>query len=107
MPGVLHDKSPTSHQRTNRPSIFAANLAEVGAVGDRAADRVDCLVANNKIEVCSVRTERVITGHANVRACLPPRVAIALWPGSFQRLEQPVRVMDEFRRRPPLSTERL
>src|SRR2546430_17354295 len=59
------------------PSIGAANLTEVGAVGDRAADRVDRLVADNQVEVCSLRTERVIAGHANVRACLPPAMLAA------------------------------
>jgi len=46
-------------------------------VRDRAADRVDRLVADNQVEVCSVRTERVIAGHAKVRACLPPAVLAA------------------------------
>src|SRR5438876_5793278 len=58
-------------------SIRAANLTEVGAVGNRAADRVDRLVADNQVEVCSVRLERVIAGHAKVRACLPPAVLAA------------------------------
>ena len=44
---------------------------------DRAADWVDRLVADNQVEVCSIRTERVIAGHANVRACLPPAMLAA------------------------------
>src|SRR6266571_3687560 len=39
-------------------SIRAPNLTEIGAVRDRAADRVDCLVADNQVEVCSLRIER-------------------------------------------------
>src|SRR5438876_805710 len=73
MAGISYWNSSPSTE----PSIGAANLTEVGAVGDRAADRVDRLVADNQVEVCSLRTERVIAGHANVRACLPPAMLAA------------------------------
>ena len=38
---------------------------------------------------------------------LPSRVGIALGPRTFHRIAQPVRMVDEFRRRPSLGTERL
>src|SRR5262245_13841322 len=58
-------------------SIRAAELTQVGAVRNRAADRVDHLVADNQVEIGAIRSERVISGRTNVRASLPPAVLSA------------------------------
>jgi hypothetical protein len=46
-------------------------------VGDRATDRVDRCVTDDEVEVGTVRTEGVVAGRTDVRACLPPAVLAA------------------------------
>src|SRR5207302_1770983 len=55
-------------------SIGAADLTQVGAVRDRAADRLDRPVADDEVEVGAFRAERVVAGLADLRARLPPTV---------------------------------
>ena len=55
-------------------SIGAADLTQVGAVRDRAADRIDRRVADDEVEVGAFRAERVVAGLADLRARLPPTV---------------------------------
>src|SRR2546423_1478217 len=58
-------------------SVSASDLAERGSVGDRPADRVDGVVADEEIEVRAGGTERVVAGRADLRAGLPPSVLAA------------------------------
>jgi hypothetical protein len=32
----------------------------------RAADRIDDLIANHKVDVCTIRTKRVVTGQTKI-----------------------------------------
>src|SRR5262245_37168244 len=58
-------------------SLRAPDLTEVGAVRDRAADRVDRVIPDNQVEIGPLRTEWVIAGRANLRAGLPPTMLAA------------------------------
>src|SRR5262245_33180148 len=53
-------------------SIYTTNLAQVSAMWDGAADRVDRLIANNEIEVRPIRAEWIICRHSYLCARLPP-----------------------------------
>src|SRR5690606_10453189 len=65
-------------------SIGEANLAEVSAMRDRAANRVDRLVADDQVEIGAVGTEGIIAGQTELRAGLPP----AVLPAHHVRLER-------------------
>jgi hypothetical protein len=65
-PGVaasdLIPSTPSTLRPSGAPSLCRADLAEVGAVRDRAADRVDRVVGDNEVQIGAVRAERIIAG---------------------------------------------
>ena len=63
-----------SKQSRFKSSIYAADLTEIGAVRNRAADRIDDAVSNDQIEVDSIRTKGIIARRSNLRTSLPPAV---------------------------------
>ena len=49
-------------------------MAEIGSVGNRAADRINRRVTDDQVEVRALCAESVVGGGANLRTCLPPAV---------------------------------
>src|SRR5258706_448832 len=65
---------PSTLKSSRQPSLRAADLTEVRAVRDRAADWVDRLIANNQVQIGSLWTERIVARRTNLDAGLPPAV---------------------------------
>src|SRR5712692_2109574 len=55
-------------------SIHATDLAEIGTVRDRAADRVERRVTDDEVVVGAVGAEGIVGGRAELRTGLPPAV---------------------------------
>lgn len=53
---LLVSKRAVDRGRSPRP----ADLAEIGAMGHRSADKIDCLVSDEEIEIGAVRSEGIL-----------------------------------------------
>src|SRR5688572_11491777 len=71
---VRHNRRPGwwAVERNWKARRLQPDLADVGAVGDGAADRIGGVVADDEVEVRAIRTEGVITGGADLGTRLPP-----------------------------------
>ena len=52
-------------------------LARIGTMWSRSADWIEHLVANYKVYVCTIRTERIVTGQPQIWTGLPPAMLSA------------------------------
>ena len=70
--GAMQSQQPVEFT----PSIGARDqfldLAMIGSMWRGTANRIDGLVADHKVDVGAIRTERIIAWQAQSRACLPP-----------------------------------
>jgi hypothetical protein len=62
-------------------------LARIGTMWGRSANWIEHLIANHKIYVCTIRTERVVAGHPQVWTGLSPAVLSADNPISETGIE--------------------
>ena len=82
-------------RRVGEPS----KLRRVATMWGRSADRVEKLIANHEINVCTIGTERVVAGQSEIWTRLPPAVLSTHHPISEAGIEMRSRSNGSPRRR--------